>query len=169
MKNTNLIFLLVTAFLSLSCIMEDTQEYELSPGETIPDFTVTMNDGSTITGEQLRKGVAVIVFFNTECPDCKNTLPSVQKIYDEYSSFSDVSFALISREQDGASIKVYWDSMGYDMPYSAQTDRKIYSLFASSRVPRVYICRKGIVTASYDDSPIPSYENLAADMQSALN
>lgn len=166
MKLTDLIILLFSAFISVSCIMEDNKEYELSVGETIPDFSVTMNDGTIVTGAQLRKGVAVIVLFNTGCPDCKNTLPSVQKIYDEYSS--EVSFALISREQDGDSIKKYWEENGYDMPYSAQTDRKIYSLFASSRVPRVYICREGTVIASYDDNPIPSYEDLAADMKSAV-
>ena len=151
--------------LSTSCIKDNTdEEYELSTGDAIPDFTVTMNDGSVVRGSDLRKGNSLIMFFHTDCPDCQGTLPSVKKIYDEFLS-KGLKFALISRGQLAGPIQEYWDSQGYDMPYSAQADRKIYSLFASSRVPRVYVCKDGYVTSFYRDDPIPTYEQLLADIQ----
>lgn len=165
---------LISAVLSvllsaISCIKDDQydQEYELKTGETIPDFAVTMNDGSTVTSAALKEGVAVIMFFHTGCPDCRNTLPSVQRIYEEYSS-EGVKFVLISREEEDDSIRRHWDENGYTLPYSAQTDRSVYSLFASSRVPRVYVCKDGTVTAAYHDSPIPSYEDLVSDLESVI-
>ena len=103
------------------------------------------------------------MFFNTGCPDCRNTLPSVQKMYAEYGGF--VKFALISREQGDEEIKPYWESQEYTMPYSAQKDKSVYNLFASSRVPRVYICKDGVIRYMYDDSPIPSYTDLKGNLE----
>lgn len=169
MKRIILLSMAMLAFVSMtSCVYDDPQtDYAIAIGETIPDFTVTMNDGSTVTGASLRKGPAVIVFFHTMCPDCQNTIPSVQKIYDEYLE-KGVSFALISRSQVEAEIEPYWQENGYTMPYSGQPDRAVYNLFATSRVPRVYICKDGKIMKIYTDDPIPTYEELHSDVESLL-
>ena len=166
MKVLKNIFAAVLIFIcTVACINEDQPvQADLMPGDSIPDFTVLMNDGSVVTGAQLRKGTALIMFFNTGCPDCRKTLPSVQNIYDEYSGI--VKFALISREQGNDEIAPYWESEGYTVPYSPQTDRDVYNLFASSRVPRVYVCKDGIIKYMYDDDPVPSYEDLKGNLQS---
>ena len=83
-------------------------------------------------------------------------------IYDEYCG--DVKFALISREQGDDEIAPYWESQGYTMPYSPQTDRVVFQLFASSRVPRVYICNDGIIKYMYDDNPVPTYADLKGNL-----
>ena len=127
-------------------------------------ITEVLGKAGTVSAEQLRTGTALIVFFHTGCPDCQQTLPSVQKIYDEYKG--EIGSALISREQGGDEIAAYWENKGYTMPYSAQTDRTVYHLFASSRVPRVYVCNNGFVKYTYDDSPIPSYSDLKGNMES---
>ena len=149
-----------------SCIKEDKPvQSDLKTGDMIPDFTVQMNDGSVVTGEMLRRGTALIMFFNTGCPDCQKTLPSVQDVYDEFGR--EVKFALISREQGDEEIAPYWESQGYSIPYSAQTDRNVYHLFASSRVPRVYICKDGIIKAIYIDQPQnPTFDQLSAALNS---
>ena len=160
--------MLASLFLATSCVFEQDsadEEYEMAVGDTIPDFTVTMTDGSVVTGADLRKGNALIMFFHSDCPDCRGTLPSVQKVYDEYLS-KGVKFALISRSQLAEEINPYWDEMGYTMPYSPQPNRQIYELFASSRVPRVYICKDGKVISFYRDDPIPTYDQIKADLES---
>lgn len=159
--------LIATIFLSASCIKEKQTGADLVIGDRIPDFTVTMNDGSTVSGAQLSEGVSCIVFFTTLCPDCRQTLPHVQRIYDEYLP-QGVKFALISREESRESIERYWAENSYTMPYSAQSDRRIYELFAKTRVPRVYICRGGIIRTIFTDSPNPSYTDLNSNIQGAL-
>lgn len=149
----------MTAIL-LSCIKDDPTGNDLVVGNLVPDFTVLMNDGSTVSGASLRSGVSCIVFFYTGCPDCQRTLPAIQRIYDEYS-VQGVSFALISREESDETISQYWQSNGYTMPYSAQTNRKVYELFAQTRVPRVYICNDGVIKHIFTDTPAPpSYEDI---------
>ena len=154
---------LFVAFAAVSCISEkDKGEFELQIGDTIPDFSIVMNDGTALESSSLKRGVSVIMFFNTGCPDCQKTLPSVQKVYDEFKG--EVSFAIISRAQENSEVAPYWSENDYTLPYSPQADRKIYNLFATSRVPRVYICKDGIIKHIYTDSPIPQYSDLVEDI-----
>lgn len=165
MRKLSITLLLI--FFSLSCIKEKQTGADLVIGDSIPDFTVTMNDETKVSGAYLREGVSCIVFFTTLCPDCQQTLPHVQRIYDEYLS-QGVKFALISREESKESIEKYWAENGYTMPYSAQKDRLIYELFAKTRVPRVYISRGGVIKTIFTDSPNPSYTDLDSRIQGAL-
>lgn len=151
-----------------SCIKEKQTGTDLAVGDRIPDFAVTMDNGTSVTGAGLREGVSCIVFFTTACPDCRETLPHVQRIYDEYSG-KGVLFALISREEGPETIAEYWAEQGFTMPYSAQTDRRIYELFAWSRVPRVYICHDGIIKFIFTDQPEnPSYDNLKSNLDAII-
>lgn len=152
------IALIVFVCILSSCIKEETKGALLEIGDRIPDFAVTMNDGTIVTDDQLSEGVSMIVFFTTGCPDCRETLPHVQKIYDEYID-KGVNFALISREETSETIQEFWESTQLTMPYSAQKNRDIYELFAQTRVPRVYINKDGLISAIFTDIPqSPSYD-----------
>ena len=159
--------LICTLLLSVSCIKDPSAGTDLSVGDTLPDFHVTMNDGSSVSDEDLRKGVSLIMFFHTTCPDCQNTLPIMQTIYNEYREY--VSFALISREEESPSVENYWVKNGFTMPYSAQPTREIYELFARTRVPRVYINKDGIIEAIFTDIPsTPSYDEIKSILERLL-
>lgn len=157
----NILFLILSAIplLSLfSCSSENLSQDGsiIRTGDLIPNFSVEMNDGSTVTGQSLRSGVSCIVFFNTACPDCNSTMPYIQSIYDRYSTRG-VKFAIISREEGNDTVSAYWKDNGFTMPYSAQTNRAVYNLFASHTIPRIYIGNlSGRIVACFDDSPLPT-------------
>lgn len=165
MKRIYLVSVIVSAVICLSgCINEETEVLELETGDGLPDFRVEMSDGSIVSDESLKGRVSCVVFFHTTCPDCQKTLPVIQDIYEAYAD-KGVGFTLISREQPKDEIDAFWNEKGLNMPYSAQTDRKIYSKFAQSRIPRVYICDKdGIIRYIFTDDPIPSYEDLKSSL-----
>ena len=120
MKRVLHILLLV---LSLSsCIKEKQKGADLGVGDIIPDFTIAMNDGTQVTGALLREGVSVIVFFTTQCGDCRETLPHIQQLYDEYAR-KGVRFVLVSREDTEANISSFWKESGFTMPFSAVHSR----------------------------------------------
>ncbi len=146
-----------------SCIEEEETSLEdvVTRGMKLPDFAVVMNDGTTVTGATLRNTVSVVMFFHTECPDCRLVLPCVQRLYDTYAS-QGVRFALISREEEAASVAAYWAEQSFTMPYSPQPDRKVYELFAYKRVPRIYVSDSvGTVRYIFTDNPIPDDEVLS--------
>lgn len=156
---TTLITSLLLALVACGCIYDDDYRDTdiVKVGQPLPDFAVVMNDGSVITGEMLRRGVAVVVFFDTSCSDCRYLLPQLQPLYDEYSDKA--HFVLISREEDEATISSFWALHSLTMPYSAQSDRKVYDLFARLLVPRVYISdAEGVIRHIFADNPVPSAE-----------
>lgn len=144
----------------VGCIKEREKGADLGVGDVIPDFEVTMSDGSVVSGEDLRQGVSCIVFFNTSCPDCRAELPEIQRLHDEYA-LKGVSFALISRSESMDDVADYWAANGLEMPFSAQETRHVYSLFAKSGIPRVYMSEKGgIIRHVFADNPVPAYDEL---------
>lgn len=159
---------LLTVLCLFSCIKDRETGADLAIGDSIPDFTVEMNDGTVVTGRYLREGTSVVMFFTTSCPDCKETLPHIQRIYDEYLP-KGVRFAVISREDDPQSVSAYWEQQGFTMPYSAQENRVIYELFAKTRVPRVYVCSEGVIKSIFTDIPEnPTYEDLRSEIEKFL-
>ena len=151
------------------CIHDDTphKREKVRVGDALPDFSVTMNDGSVVTGESLRERVAVVLFFSTSCPDCQQALPLLQRIYDEFAD--SLAIVLISRQQPEDEISAYWADQGFTMPYSAQLTREIYELFAQERVPRIYLSPTGgQIQAIFTDSPVPTYEILLEQVNKIL-
>lgn len=150
-----------------SCINEKDDEYaDISPGDVIPDFEVMMNDGTVVTDDLLKSGPSCIVFFHTSCPDCRSVLPFIQRLYDEFGP-EGVRFAIISRDETEDTIGPFWEKIGFTMPYSAQSDRTVYELFAKTRVPRVYISDvRGVVKAVFTDNPTPGYDDLVSVLNS---
>ena len=160
--------IIISVLMISACIKDDHHGADLKIGDLIPDFTVVMNDGSVVTDDDLKENVSVVMFFHTSCKDCQQALPIMQQIYDGYAS-NGVRFALISREDTEENIYSFWKESGFTMPFSAQADRGIYELFARSRVPRVYVCRDGVIKYIFTDKPsIPTYELLSASLEEVL-
>ena len=112
-------------------------------GDRVPLFSVetVAEDGtvSTFSTEHL-SGETVIVLFNTSCGDCQRELPRLNDYYLEHRNDEGFQMVAISREEKEESVAAYWKEQGLKIPYSAQEDRRIFHLFASAVIPRVYFC-----------------------------
>ena len=161
-------FLIITLALMAGCSSLSTDVTErVAVGDALPAFTIQLADGTTLHSRELSGKPALLVFFHTGCPDCRRTLPEVQKVYEGFGDR--VRFVAISREQGTEDVQAWWDANGITLPFSAQTDRKVYELFAGSRIPRVYVAdRTGTVRAVFDDNPCPDKEALEAAIQGVL-
>ena len=71
------------------------------------------------------------------CTDCRKELPIVQELYEEFSDR--INFMAISRAEGRESVATYWEKEKLEIPYSAQTDRNVFGLFAKTTIPRIYI------------------------------
>ncbi len=148
------------------CVKEDESGADLRVGDELPEFEVMMSDGSVVGDDDLRGSVSVVMFFHTGCPDCQKALPVIQRIYDEYAP-KNVKIAVISREENKNVIEAYWIKNGLKMPFSAQTDRSVYSKFAKTLIPRIYVNDKeGIIRYIYTDDPVPTYDDLKSAIES---
>lgn len=151
------------------CINDDEPKDgpTLTVGDHLPEFSVTLNNGEIISPQTLEGKISVIVFFNTGCGDCRQELPVIQQLWNQYKDDSEVVIALIAREETEPEIEAYWNENNLTMPFSPQENRNVYSLFAPSVIPRVYISNQElIITASYGDTDMPSLERLISDIES---
>jgi len=144
------LMLLCLLMTGCSSIEDDNEVTErVNVDDRVPLFTVdVVNDGvhSTFSTAQLT-GETVIVFFNTTCPDCQRDLPKLNQYYLKHKVDEGFQMVAISREEGEEDVAAYWKDNGLQIPYSAQNDRRIYELFASSIIPRVYfVSAQGIVT-----------------------
>lgn len=151
-KRLELLGLLICliAMLLCGCITDDDDvEERVRVGDKVPLFTVDVIDNgerSTFSTADI-DGETVIVFFNTSCEDCRRELPKLNDYYLRHRDEAGFCMVAISREEGEESVAAYWHYNSLQIPYSAQTDRRIYSLFASSVIPRVYYCSpQGIIT-----------------------
>lgn len=156
-------FTILISFLFLllasSCVTEDEPaSASLQPGDKCPSFSIEMNTGSVISSESLKGKKSLIVFFNTSCGDCQKELPEIQKVYDYIQSQDlPVNLICISRAESAESIEKYWTSNGLTLPYSAQKDKAVYNLFASSVIPRTYLLSPDLtILKTWSDNPVPT-------------
>ncbi len=156
-----------------SCVYDKEEpEISIQVGDPLPRFSVTLLDGERFSTDELAGSEIenlVILFFNTNCPDCQRELPQAQLLYDRILADETLSrttrLICIAREEDAASIREYWAANGLTLPASPQPDRTVYNLFASTGIPRLYLAQPTpnspafTITASLD-SPADLFPQL---------
>ena len=163
------LFLLgIVSFLLAACVNDDEPDGgNISLYDKLPQFSVVMNNGETITTQDLIDKICLIMFFNTNCPDCQKELPVIQELWQLYKDDNDIIILPISREEGEEEINKYWMDNNLTMPFSPQENREIYSLFAKSIIPRIYISnRDGIVVFMSGDDDLPSLNLLIKNIKS---
>ncbi|MDY0153937.1 MAG: TlpA disulfide reductase family protein [Prevotella sp.] len=138
-------------------------------GDSLPAFSVTSSDGAIYSDQSLKDKVAVIVFFNTNCPDCRQELPVINDVYGIYRNNQQVNFIAISRAQNTEDVAAYWMKQNFQIPYSAQSDQTVYHLFAIQDIPRIYITdRTGRVRFVSSDTDMPDAATLIGAIKQYL-
>lgn len=136
------------------CVKEDESDPDVvTVCSPVPELEVTTLDGDTFSTLPPLHGEMLIIFFNTECQDCRKELPLIQKYYEStllLPSDERPQLICISREEDAASVSKYWAEHDFTMPAAAAPGRYPYSLFANSGIPRVYLIKDGIISAISD-------------------
>ena len=159
--------------LCAACITEeggpaDNREgSRIQVGDTLPHFSVMTADGRFLSRDSLLGKRSVVVFFHTQCTDCQKELPRVDSLYRHFSGQENFRLICIAREEGGKSIARFWAEKQLAMPYSPQADRSVFSLFAYTNVPRIYISSPdGVVRYLHDDKTMPTFSLLQSQIMS---
>lgn len=153
--------LILTLVMLTGCVTEpDTGGSLLGPGDDVPEFSVTLSDGTTCGSRELSRDGGILVFFNTECPDCRRELPKLQTLH---AAHPEVMILCMAREESQERIAAFWADNELTLPYSPQPDRRVYSLFATEGIPRIYLIGKGGKIA-YSCGPDCDLENIFANI-----
>lgn len=145
--------------------MDDEHEVieRVKVGDNLPVMEFDLNDGTHINNAFFAGNTVVLAFFNTTCGDCQKELPELQQFYEKLPKDGTIKLIAISRAEGEPTIKNYWADHSLTIPYSAQTDRKLYNLFATSIVPRIYVADpSGKIIATFHDNPMPTARQLCS-------
>lgn len=115
-------------------------------GDSAPAFEITASDDTKFTSPTGFNGkTTLLVFFQTTCGDCQREIPKALDLWHELADEDDVQVLFINRAQTAADVYKYWNEYkktnGYEsMPvFYLDPSREVFSLFATSYIPRVYI------------------------------
>ncbi len=146
--------------LSLSgCVNDEPKSYwSLGPGDVLPDFRIADFNGKVYDDANFSGRKGIIIFFSTYCQDCRAAMPEIEESYRKYLEIDrdkDIQILCIAREGSIEEVKTFIREFDITMPVALDKDRQVYSKFASSGVPRVYLINDKSITASYSED-IPS-------------
>lgn len=138
-------------------------------GDTAPDFTVEMVDGSRIALAGLRGKVVLLNFWATWCPSCREELTHVQEdIIDRFAGREFV-FLPVSRGEERAAVEAFREKEGYTFPMGLDPERKVYDLYASNFIPRNFLISPDgkvvLATVGYEDD---EFQQLIATIETTL-
>lgn len=164
--------LLAVALSVCGCLSEKHEEpadsLRIHVGDALPLFSAVTLTGDTVSSASFRGCVSVITFFSTKCGDCRLTLPELQKAYVSLEG-QDVRFLCIARDEQADVVAPFWSDNTLTMPCSPQPDRRLYELFATSVVPRIFIADTSrTVRFLHDDTLLPDAETIVSEVKILL-
>lgn len=133
---------------------EDSKE-EKSDAKTVaaPDFTLTDQSGKTHTLSEYKGKTVFLNFGATWCGPCRQEMPHIQKIYEEYNKNEDdlVVLGVANPRTDShpknsdvseEEIKQFLEDNGYDYPVAMDTTGDVFSTYGISSFPTTFMIDK---------------------------
>ncbi|MBW3661766.1 MAG: peroxiredoxin [Actinobacteria bacterium] len=117
----------------------------MEPGDTVPDFTATLDDGTTTTLTELLAGGPVVLFFYPKAftPGCTAEACHFRDLATEFEELGAQRFG-ISRD-DPATQQRFRDEHALDYPLIADQDGSVAKLFGAKRLGPLWSKRQTFV------------------------
>jgi thiol-disulfide isomerase/thioredoxin len=106
-------------------------------GTHAADFKLKDLDGNEFTLAGARGKVVMLDFWATWCGPCRRELPSIEKIYQEYSK-AGVIIAGVN-DEDSGKVKGFVKQNKYSFPTLMDSSRKVHAAFRVRAIPSVLI------------------------------
>lgn len=169
--------LLAAAVLSASllagCIRDGQEDPEaatvIRAGDTAPDFTVELLDGSRQRLSDLQGRVVLLTFWASWCPTCQAEMEVVgEQIIDRFAG-APFTFLPVSRAESRDEVCAFMERNGYSFSVGLDPDGQIYGLYATNYIPRHYvIAPDGTVVYQSVDYDREKFSTLLAAIEAAL-
>ena len=122
-------------------------------GQAAPSFEVATLDGQVFNLEQERGRVVLINFWATWCPPCREEIPRLEELWQQYAGV-DFTMLAIAREETEDAVGPFVEAHAMSFPIACDVDRGVYRLYAEQYIPRnVVVDRSGTIvfqSSGYD-------------------
>jgi peroxiredoxin len=108
---------------------------EIQVGSTLPDFTLTRFNGSTVSVSELKAKVHLLNFWATWCEACVEEMPSIIKLRDAFKSRGFEVLGINLDENPELALSRAKKELGIDFPTFKDLEGKVAELFDVHAIP----------------------------------
>src|SRR5262249_22245254 len=149
-------------------IFDTFHERVVEVGDSAPDFSITADNGRTITLSNFGGKLLVLNFWATWCPPCIEELPSLDGFQNHFAK-SGVVVLGISIDKDEKAYHDFLAKAHVSFLTARDPDRKINTDYGTIKVPETYIIdRQGKVLRKIISNADWMNERMLKDVESLL-
>ena len=115
------------------------EEHMLLTGSTAANFALKTLGGESVTLNQTRGKVVVLDFWATWCPPCREELPHIEKLREEFAG--QVQFFGVNDEESG-TVKDFLRKQAYDLTVLLDGKKQVHREYGVSAIPTMFIIDK---------------------------
>ncbi|BER93238.1 TlpA family protein disulfide reductase [Atrimonas thermophila] len=101
-------------------------------------FTLKALSGEEVSLSQLKGSPVVLVFFSTNCHFCKQEMPILQKLYEEYALKADLKVFGIAARENPERLKKFASSLGVNFPILLDETGRVFMEYMVMGVPTAF-------------------------------
>ena len=130
---------------------QSQSEAPVSAGSQAANFKLEALDGHTVSLDQLRGKVIFLNVWATWCGPCREEMPSMQTLYDDFKNNKDFVMLAVSQDTKGRSVVApYVEKNGFHFTILLDPENKVSETYDMSGVPETFIIdRKGQIVAHH--------------------
>ncbi len=150
-----ILLIILTLLIITGCSGESNQSPQI--GKTAPDFKLDSLDGQSISLSNLRGKPVLINFWATWCSPCRDEMPYIQAVYDEWSDKGLVVLA-INVGESPSQVEKFMESQHLSLLVLLDTKRAAAQEYNIRGIPTTFFIDKdGII----QDKIIGAFRNKA--------
>lgn len=112
-------------------------------GSRAANFALKTLEGEPVALDETRGKVVVLDFWATWCPPCREELPSIEKLRQEFAG--QVQFFGIN-DEDSGTVKDFLRKHAYELPVLMDGKRQVHRQYGVSAIPTMLIIdRQGVI------------------------
>jgi len=109
-------------------------------GDQVPDFTVRTFAGDIVSRATLQGHPALLIFWNTWCPNCHRELPKIDRLTESFNAKNLQVLAVNTAFNDSESkARAYWDKHRYPFPAGFDRTFETGQAFGIRGVPTIFL------------------------------
>lgn len=128
-----LIIILIAGLIKVSAQEADSVGYIVKIGDMAPQFTMTLDDGSQVSMEDLKGKIVMLQFTASWCVVCRREMPFIEE--EIWQVYKDKDFVLIGVDRDEPleTVLKFKKKMKTTYPLALDPNADIFGLFALKR------------------------------------
>ena len=130
-------------------VRTNEKDADAKPEEPSYDFTLRDQYGEEHTLSEYRGKVVFLNFWATWCPPCRNEMPDIQKLYEEYSGQKDEEVVILgiaapgySGESEEEEICQFLEENGYTYPVLMDEGGEVFTRYGITAYPTTFMIDK---------------------------